>query len=232
MDKLRIIPYIFLTWIVILVILLFVTLKNSATTEKQPTKAYIRKKALNLMGEDFNAKHLKDDEGAKLMYNGIVQFLKEDFRDAASCFEEALKLSLSDNNRLFCFVWILRCYEALCYDAVYEVTIRRMLQALPANDKSLHLGGLYYANKGEYEKAVYYFEQAIKYYDTVLKINENDVFCICQKAVCYAALGDYEAAEKLTVRAAAFNADDFEMIEKKLEMIKKIRSGDYLKEEA
>lgn len=221
---------------------------------------YCKKKrvALGYLGKEVDLKLLRKDKGAMLAYKGIVKCLDVDLIRGAECFENALKLNLPDCNAKFCYDWLLHCYRSLNHKEKYEDTLKRTVQALPTDDHVLYTYGDYLAGNGDYEKALYYFEQALKYnpnnedvYDSLgqiamdrmeyekaidyfnkaLKINENFVGEIYMKALCHAAMDDFDNAERFMTQAVSMNAEPYETYRKKLDIIKGIKDGELRKEQ-
>ncbi len=226
--------------------------------KKLEERREIRKEALRCLGKDINLSMLRKDKGAMLAYKGIMQCLDENYQNGAYYFEEALKLPLGDQNARFCYDWLRHCYVKLDYKEKYVDALTRTVQSLPTDDEVLYMYGDFLAMEGKYEKALYYFNQAVKYnpnnesaYDSIgqiamdrmeyekaieyfnkaIKINENYIDAICLKAVCYAAMDDFENAEKFMTQAMAMDGKNrYEHYKQKLDNIRKIKNGDLRKE--
>ncbi len=231
------------------VIIIVATLENHI-------KTYIprKKEALNCMGKDMTMSLIRKDEGAKLAFKGIMEFLGGFYRKATEYFEEALKLELSDENKAFCYDWLSHCYFRLDEHKEYTEVRARAARALPTNDNALVAYANCCAERGDFENAAHYYNQAIKYnpnntfayrslgfmaetkgnyekaieyFETALKINPSDIDVMYDMAVCHSALGDYDAADEFMKKAVANDPDNrYESFKKKILDIRKINDGD------
>ncbi len=243
-----------LLMIISIAVMLFIAAVSAEVKKRRANK----KEALRCLGKDIDLSMLRKDKGAMLAYKGIMQCLDENYQNGAYYFEEALKLPLGDNNGRFCYDWLRHCYAKLDYKDKYVDTLKRSVQALPTDDEVLYMYGDYLAMNGSYEKALYYFNQAVKYnpnnesaydslgqiamdrmeykkaveyFDKALKINENYIDAICMKAVCFAAMDDFDSAEKFMTQAMAMDGKNrYEHYKQKLDNIRKIKNGDLRKE--
>ncbi len=243
-----------LLMIISIAVMLFIAAVSAEVKKRRANK----KEALRCLGKDIDLSMLRKDKGAMLAYKGIMQCLDENYQNGAYYFEEALKLPLGDHNGRFCYDWLRHCYAKLDYKDKYVDALKRSVQALPTDDEVLYMYGDYLAMNGSYEKALYYFNQAVKYnpnnesaYDSLgqiamdrmeyekaieyfnkaIKINENYIDAICLKAVCYAAMDDFENAEKFMTQAMAMDGKNrYEHYKQKLDNIRKIKNGDLRKE--
>ena len=215
-----------------------------------------KKKALRIIGKD--AIKYKD-QGAKLAYKGILLFLDEKYNTAAEYFEEALKLDVGDSNRAFCYEWLAHCFIKQHKHNEYKEIRRRGAEALPYNDAVLVAYANCLADEGDFKNAEYYYNQAIKYnpnnitayralgfiaetrgqyekaieyFETLLKVSEHDLISMYEKAVCYAALGNFDEAERLMINAIAVdNENNYEKYKTHIMNIRKISEHDLFKEE-
>lgn len=215
-----------------------------------------RKKALSIIGKDAIR---YGDKGAKLAYKGIMKFFAEKYNGAAEYFEDALKLNLHEDNKAFCFEWLSHCYYKQGKLTDYKKIRKRAAQALATNDNALTAYGACLADDGDFENAIYYYNQALKYnpnnciayrtlglieqskgnydkaieyFDTALKVSGQDVLSLYEKAVCLAAKGDYKEAEALMTQAVAADEEDrYEKYKNKVHTILKISEHDLFQEE-
>lgn len=215
-----------------------------------------KKDALKIIGKDAIR---YGDKGAKLAYKGIMKYYNEKYIASAEYFERALKLNLDDHNTAFCYEWLAHCYYKLDKPDEYKKIRFRAVQAVPTNDEVLVIYAACLADRGDFKNAEYYYNQAIKYnpnnvnayrtlglmeqtrgnyekalqfLDTALKVCEQDIASIYEKAVCYAAMGEYQKAEELMTRAAAADeSNQYEHYKTKIQNILKISEHDLFKEE-
>lgn len=215
-----------------------------------------KKKALAIIGKDAIK---SGDKGAKLAYKGIVKFLNEKYEGAAAYFEKALKLNIGEDNSAFCYKWLAACYEKRGKWEACKAVYRRAAEALATSDDALVSYANCCARDSDFKNAEHYYnralnynpnnvnayiglgliaetraeyEKAVGYFDTAQKISEDCLTAMYEKAVCYAAMGNFSETEKLMLQATAIDENDnYFNYKTKIRNIIKISEHDLLKEE-
>ena len=216
-----------------------------------------KKRALNCMGSEMPLSEIRKDKGAGLALKGLIAFSKGEYVKSAELFEKALKENLCEENMAFCFNWLANCYIKLDNDKKHRETRFRAAEALATDDKTLCLYADVLANEGDFKNAEIYYKRAVKYnpncshayrllglmasekgeykkalgnFDLALKINPHLVDVVYETALCHAALGNMDEAERFMTLAVADDADSsdesYEKYKSKIENIRKIKNGD------
>lgn len=106
---------------------------------------------------------LPRDKGARLAYKGVRDCFTHNYERALAHFEEAMKYSYDEQNRLFCLEWMTRCHDAReRYDRSLDCCVKA---AEACSDNAAVLFGLAdrYSGAGRFEKAKFYYEAGLRY---------------------------------------------------------------------
>ena len=122
----------------------------------------LRREALKALGKG-GLRMIAKDKVARLAYQGIVSFMKNDYLKAEELFQLAFNRSDVRNNQLFCIEWLIKVYQAAENESRLLWCFRKAAELSPDNPEvQSRLGHAYYIH-GQLSKAMYCFEQAMKY---------------------------------------------------------------------
>lgn len=212
----------------------------------------LRRAALKALGKQ-GIRKIRNDEGAKYAYKGIVKMFQGKYPDADDLLQKALSLSNMRQNQLFCIEWLIKLYEATENEANMLWCFRKAAEIAPDNPEvQSRLGHAYFVD-GKLSNAEYCFEQALKYdpnhgysyyslarlymvrgednkaIDTLnklMKIQENHPLVYADLAVIYAMHKNEEKSCENYEKAVLCGYDDPERLSKRLTAIKQFNNAE------
>lgn len=186
-----------------------------------------RNAALRALGKE-GIRIVHKDEVARLAYKGIYSLLKGKIPEAEDYLQQSLAQSDVRQNQTFCVEWLIRLYESTENNAKLMWGYRTAVELAPESpDSQSRLGHAYY-NVGQLDKAIYHFEQALRYdanngyayfslskiylirddmkkayemLEQLKKVNEHHPLCYVAFADYYAMNGEKEKAEEAVKKA-------------------------------
>lgn len=186
-----------------------------------------RNAALRALGKE-GIRIVHKDEVARLAYKGIYSLMKGRIPEAEDYLQQSLAQSDIRQNQTFCVEWLIRLYESTDNNAKLMWGYRTAVELAPENpDSQSRLGHAYY-NAGHLDKAIYHFEQALRYdanngyayfslskiylirddmkkayemLEQLKKVNEHHPLCYVAFADYYAMNGEKEKAEEAVKKA-------------------------------
>ncbi len=145
-----------------------------------------RRRAMKAIGKG-GINIVMKDKTAKIAYKGICKFLDGDMQKAEEYLTKAHSLADVRNNQLFCLEWLGRLYEEVGDEAKILWCHRKAVDYAPDVPSYQSRLGFDYFRDGKLDKAMYCFEQAVKY-------DPNDGFSRYNIACIKAIRGDEEQA--------------------------------------
>jgi len=106
---------------------------------------------------------LTRDKGARLAYKGVCDCFKRNYEKAIAFFEKAMKYSYDPQNCVFCLDWMTRCYDAEGKSDRSLGCCVRAVEVSPGNIPALFNLAERYLERGQLEKARFYYEKVLKY---------------------------------------------------------------------
>lgn len=206
-----------------------------------------RRAAMRALGKHGITK-IRKDPTAKLAYNGIYAFFKENFSKSEEYLNLALSRSDVRQNQLFCIEWLIHLYEAAGNNSKLLWCFRKAAEYAPDDPEAQSRLGHAYFIDGKLDKAMYCFEQALhfdpnngySYYsiakihmvrgedklaeetlNTLIKINENHPLVYAELATIAAMHGETEKIEEYYKKALLCGYKEPEELNKRITAIMK-----------